>query len=339
MNPAAKTLRLVSFFVFLILLLGAQPASSGDRVIVIGEDDSIVRNRLIKELVAVGFDAIPYAGDAETLETIAEKMQAAAVVRFTLKGYNLDVWVADQVTNKTVHRSLSLSNSGPVDTIAVIAAVELLRASLMELHATTPPPGNVTPEAATAAFSKPKPITQSAPPPKNDWDGETALGAGMAMAGVRTGVGMRLPLSAAIHFQRLVYLRLYGALFLTGTERRVPEGGIRFEPWFAGGEVGFSFFRMRPPIYPFLGIGSGASFIHVEGEAESSFNAKKRWFIRPVLYARGGIGIPIADRFVIQTALSAGMALKIDSVTVVGKERARLGEPLMSFDFMFGIRL
>ena len=318
-----------------ILFAGAN-AFAGDRVVVVNDGDPVIQKRVIEELNAVGFDAKLYEGAPDdSLEMIAEQASAAAVVRLARKGGNIEVWVADRVTNKTVFRSLEVGEGKAQDTVAVIAAVELLRASLMELHAERPPAGKVMPKAETQAFSKPKP-----PPPKKKTFGMlAALGLGGAMAGLKTGIGMRLPVAVTMHAHRLWYLRLNGAFFLFGSKKSQPEGDVRYEPWFGGAEVGAFLNRMRPPIYPFLGVGGGASMVHVEGHGKGAYLSNSRWLRAPVMYGRVGANLPVGRYLLIQASIAAGMALKTDRITVMGKEAARLGRPLIAFDLMLGFVL
>jgi hypothetical protein len=50
----------------------------------------------------------------------------------------VEVWVADRVTGKAVVRELEASESGASDAAVAVGTVELLRASLMELHSGEP---------------------------------------------------------------------------------------------------------------------------------------------------------------------------------------------------------
>lgn len=330
-----KRFSIVWYVCFAFLLLTGVDARAGDRVIVVNDRDLVIQKRVIEELNAVGFEASLYSGAPDdSLEMIAEQTNAAAVVRLARKGGNIEVWVADRVTNKTVFHSLEVGKGGVQETVAVIAAVELLRASFMELHAERPPIGKVEPQKEAQAFSKPmaEPAISS---PREDRAGLFAgVGLGGATAGQKTGLGMRIPLALTWHTHRLFYIRLNGAFFLFGNKQHSPRGDLRYEPWFAGAEAGALFRKMHPPIYPFLGIGGGVSLTHVEGHGTASSISNSRWLLAPVLYGRMGMVLPIGEFFLIQASFFTGMALRINRVSVFGEEVARLGEPLLSFDIL-----
>src|SRR6185436_2860745 len=75
-----------------------------------------------------------------------------------------EVWVADRITGKTVIRDLvgATPESGPDD--VALGAIELLRASLMELHSPTAPPSEAELTPAVRDLSFPVPAVPAKKP-------------------------------------------------------------------------------------------------------------------------------------------------------------------------------
>jgi hypothetical protein len=314
-----------------LLIITSYPLSAlaGDRVAVVTGRDEAVTGRLLKELGTAGFDAFSYTGDPEErLEEIARKERAAAVIRLELKGKNVDVWVADRVTNKIVFRSLEVTeSSGPTDTIAVLAAVELLRASLMELHAPQKTKGQDAASDQTADFSKPAPV----PPVKaaRTWQLAGSLGAGLSYLGRRTGVAMSLPLALTLSLRRLLYFRVLGALSLVPSTLEAPEGEVRFSPWLAGGDIGIIALADKSRFQPVLGAGGGAYLIRVRGQADEGFVSRGRLLVGAILFLRGGLRVRFNSRLAMVTDIAAGWTFPGRSIHIAGREVAELGRPLL----------
>ena len=119
----------------LVVLVASDPASQAAR-------------RLSKELQGIGIDVLVLkatpenSSGRESLERSARSVGAIAAVRLVASGGGTEVWVADRITGKTVIRELmgpTGADAEPDD--VAVGAVELLRASLMELHSPNPPRG------------------------------------------------------------------------------------------------------------------------------------------------------------------------------------------------------
>jgi hypothetical protein len=131
--------------------------------IVTAEPNAPLTKRVRAELLALGVDVLVLrppdeAGPSrEPLEQAARSVGAAAAVRLVAsREGKVEVWVADRVTGKAVVRQLDAPTAGgAADETVAVGAVELLRASLMELHAPSPPRGEVPPTAKLEALALP----------------------------------------------------------------------------------------------------------------------------------------------------------------------------------------
>lgn len=117
--------------------------------IVTAEPNASLTRRVRAELQGLGVDVIvlkpPDEGSPSRapLERAARSVGAVAAVRLVASSEGkVEVWVADRVTGKAVVRELDASESGASDAAVAIGTVELLRASLMELHSGEPPHGD-----------------------------------------------------------------------------------------------------------------------------------------------------------------------------------------------------
>jgi len=151
----------------LLLLAPEARAEAPERVAIVTADpDSPTAKRIQAELVALGVEVTIVAPSDDQpvgrapLEKLARAAGAFAAIRLVPLGAGVEVWVADRVTGKTVVREVlpaSKARGGTEDTVAV-GAVELLRASLLELSLShTAPRGEVEPPEAVERIAPPPP--------------------------------------------------------------------------------------------------------------------------------------------------------------------------------------
>lgn len=128
-------------------------------------------NRLKAELGIHQFDAVVVIrtlADApgEALAEIARHSGALASIAFVQHGSkaSVDVWLVDRLSGKTSMRRLEVGQTADAPSVLAIRAVDLLRASLLELDSGKRPPPDVVgvdpgpvPEAARALASPPMP--------------------------------------------------------------------------------------------------------------------------------------------------------------------------------------
>lgn len=164
-----------SFGAALICCLFVEIAAAAERVVLLvppGPRDGVSR-RLESELSAEGFDVVVVESDArfevDALERAAKAAGGIAAISAQRGGASgTDVWVTDRVTGKTSRRHVEGADAGDAQVLA-LRAVELLRASLLEIHERHPPRGDVAPPAETrtrAARDEPPPDRPQSPSPR-----------------------------------------------------------------------------------------------------------------------------------------------------------------------------
>jgi hypothetical protein len=133
---------LAGLLVLVLWSRGALAASGARVALLTANPRDTTTKRLKAELTQLGVETVVVPAGANTsigrvaLENVARKVGAFAAIRVVPVESEVEVWVADRVTGKTVVREV-LHGSGSAardDTIA-LGAVELLRASLLEVTA------------------------------------------------------------------------------------------------------------------------------------------------------------------------------------------------------------
>ena len=124
-------------------------AESSPRVVLIEDPgETTILPRLRAELVGLGLDVLTVAKNQDEqlprdLIARARDLGAVAAFRVVVVDDRADVWIADRVTGKVVLREL-LPRGAQIDgRVVALRAVELLRASLLELDMGKPPPAEV----------------------------------------------------------------------------------------------------------------------------------------------------------------------------------------------------
>jgi hypothetical protein len=160
----------------LALVVWATPAAGSPRVALVvaaeTSSESSVTTQLRAELSAAGFEiVVTPSSDPETsresLEKIARDTDSFAAIAVVEPegGLAVDIWVADRVTGKTVLRRLDAGEDQRQGAaIVALRAVELLRASLLELNLPERPRGEVSATPEVRAFvPEPRPRLVPAP--------------------------------------------------------------------------------------------------------------------------------------------------------------------------------
>ena len=167
---------------------GRARAESGATLVAIvtAEPNSSLTRRVRAELEGLGVDVIvlkpPDEGSPSRapLEQAARSVGAVAAVRLVASSEGkVEVWVADRVTGKAVVRELDAPESGASDAAVAIGSVELLRASLMELHSGEPPHGDAPANEKIQALA----LALQPPEDRRAWDSARAPEPSSASAG------------------------------------------------------------------------------------------------------------------------------------------------------------
>jgi hypothetical protein len=327
----------------LLLLAGtrraaAEAARSRVALVRTESDDKLLREattRLRAELVSAGFDVVEVErapGDSRAeVEQAAERTQSVATVAIDRagRGAAADVWISDRISGKTVVRRLRVGGGPGAAAVLAIRALELLRASLLEVVA--PPPAAEQP--AAAAPTDVVEWVQPTLPPKAPETGELldgfALGVGVqALHGLR-GIGLGFgPTVRAFHgigggaFGRLVLAGPFG-----GPSLSEPAGTASVRQEFLSLDLGWA--TRAAPLGMLAWVGAGAFHLHTAGAAATPYRSTSDDVFSLLLI--GGLGgiARVGQDLALSAELSA-IALMPRPVVVIADRDAGSAGPSLS---------
>ena len=291
--------------------------------------------RMHGELVSAGFDVEIKAATAgvdarASLEQAASGENVGAVVALlgdTSPG-SVEVWVIDRVTGKSVVRRIpSQPEAGRAAEILAIRAIELLRASLLEIAMVggkeppivpKPPPAEVTRFVESALDTR----------KTSRWAIEVG-GIGVASF---DGVGpMLLPmLRLDLAVGRYVLMRVTAAGL--GTRSHVEsslsstEVSAEVTEQFGLVEAGVRL-RPRQRLQPFFSLGAGARHTSAEGRASFPYQGQTAAQWSFVADAGAGIRVSLRSRFEIALEVHAQLAQPYPTIRFGDSQAASTGRP------------
>lgn len=284
-------LSLVAILASFALAPGHAAAQAGATLVAVVTSDpnAPLTQRVRAELVGIGVDVIVLRPPAEgspgrtPLEQAARNVGAIAAVRLVPSGEGVEVWVADRVTGKAVVRALAMpAEGGPAsDASVAIGAVELLRASLMELHSSEPPRGEVfaTEQVRALALPSLRSAEMGRPRVGLSAGGGVELGVrGLGPSGEGTfalwlGIAPRLG------------IRALAALTLAPAHVDAPHGSFDVTSQLFGVEACYDFAEPAGAWVPVAGLGVAAANVHASGTAVPPFvsASESTWLAAPLL--------------------------------------------------------
>jgi hypothetical protein len=251
--------------------------------IVTAEPSSSLTRRVRAELEGLGLDVIvlkpPDEGTPSRapLEQAARSVGAVAAVRLIpSREGKVEVWVADRVTGKAVVRELDAPEGDTSDAAVAVGSVELLRASLMELHSGEPPHGDAPPTEKIQAIALP-------PRPRVP---RLGLGAGAgAELGVR-GLGPSADIDAGLWIRIASHLgaRLVAHASLAPAHVQTPSGAVDVRSQLFAAMAAWDVLDPSGTWVPTLSLGIAAAHVATTGTAVSPFVSATdaRWYPAPV---------------------------------------------------------
>jgi hypothetical protein len=348
--------RLFAALLAIALFGPAEARAAPSRVLVVrpANADVAVEEALLRlhaELSAAGFDviemdAVPGKDARAQVEGARLEPRPFATIALAGTGAAADVWVADHLSGKTLVRRV---DAGAPRSLA-IHAVELLRASLLEIQP-RPPPAPMPADVAqwmNAGPSPPTPLPAPAPPPapraaappgrielplRAFLDGP-AFEAGLALVHGFQGLGtaiaptarVLLPLPADFAL-RLSFLHTVAApdLFASGGSASLRHDRIAIEALrvFGGGDA-----RVRP----LLSLGAGPWALHAEGHGEPGHASRATTAWSFAADAGVGLAIRALDWLALAADVHAVFLLPEPVVRIAGAEAGRAGVPMLLVD-------
>ena len=325
--------------------------------------------RLSAELRAAGFtvrtiDASGRDGRAE-VERVAGSFATIAIVTTEL-GAVADVWVADRLTGKTTVRRVDVIDPALPTAASDLAvrSVELLRASLLELHepsqrradlpeeiarfAAAPPiptrplPPPAAPPASPVAASPeapPRPAP-ALPAPRSPEPRSSALaaparslGAGVEVAAAlllspEAGASFRPLLRVALDFPAGFSVRLAAAIPFDTTTLVASNGTVAIRQTLVTLDAAYAFGPARWRFRPVGSIGGGFYALRVDGDAVKPYVGEHHDAAAGFAAAGLGVRAGVTDRLKVLADVQTIVLFPEQIVTATGATLAHLGRPL-----------
>lgn len=322
----------------LCLLLGRLPARAAEptRVTLIDDPaDTSILPRLRAELSGLGLDVrtVPKREDEQLprdLIAAARDSGAVAAFRIVLAGLHdgahegkhddvhADVWIADRVTGKVVLREM-LPRGAQVDgRVVALRAVELLRASLMELDVRPVPV-----EEAPAAASLPQSSGLL-----EDLERAT-LSADSSFLWSPGGTGPAVGVAAAVAWKPTwIGVRLFGGSMLAPATIQRPEGSGQVTTRWMGLDAILQPRRRRMAWRPRVGLGWAALSTELRGDANPAWISEQRtvYTLSPRLAA--DLGWAVHSRLRIGLGLAYLRPLRSQSLVIASRVVGSYGDNL-----------
>lgn len=332
---------------FLIAMLHPTQTHAANRVVVLRNTPQDIAVNLVRELNASGFEAkIVSAASNSSLEQTAQTEDASAAIRLTQRGKKVEVWVADRVTGKMVSRTITLQpGREPEDSIIVLAAVELLRASLMEIYAVNRPQGDVAVDAETKEFAKPAPVFANKE--TQPISVRLALGGGGAHIGSNARMSGHGSTTFTLELYEQFLFSVVGQFSFSPHVFEEVEGTTKIYPFYWGAESVILLRKKGHRLRPLIGIGLGAAMFYTQGSVNESYEpdngipikSQTQTAIVPTPFMKSGVRLRATDLLFLRLDMMLGFATEKTAVQVANRTIAHIGRPWFSMDLLLEITL
>lgn len=280
--------------------------------------------QLEAELQLLGFEVVHAPAIDPTrvrdLQALARELDVAAAILVDPGDAQIDLWVVDRTTGKTVVRTVAIDDPRSHDAarVAAVRAIDLLRASFRELEDAPPPP-----EAEVKATPPVRRTIRRVPR-------RFGLTVGPAVAGAAGGLGATA--HVAIAFEAMPHpvfgIGVRGFVPVVGARVTAPEGAVRVHVgWITVGPR----FALRKPdriVLPSLGVSVGAAFAGMRGEAEPPYEGHYDLVASAMFELDAALAIAVHSRVRIWLDASVGAAVPRVGVRIAGERVATWGTPL-----------
>jgi hypothetical protein len=289
-------------------------------------DATRFESRLRSELLAAGFEVLSVPDPSEVgpdmLEAVAVRTQSVAsiAVERPVGSVSATVWVSEQVTGKTLVRKVRPENVSPdAPSVFALRAVELLRASLLELNEPHPARGSVpAPDRVRQWVSPPVPspgASSGAPRPAPALGllaGAAALG---GPGGVPPGVGPAIGALWRFAPRWAAEARFAGPVFGSVSGE---EGSAALDQELLAAHLRFEMTSPGQPLVPFASLGAGAFRLGGSGRAPNPQAARSDAAWSPVVLLAEGLRVRAGE--------ALGLTLELQTFVATSRPVVRLGD-------------
>jgi hypothetical protein len=292
--------------------------------------------RLGAELRAAGFEVVsvrraPGAGARDAVEapSSAPEPIATIAIQGTGGGAVADVWVADHLSDKTLVKRIEVNDADPSSASITLAirAVELLRASLLELREPRRAPRPVPPDVAR--WIEPRP---AAAPPPPEGPGGPGIEAAVAVLGSYAGFGVTLGPRVRVSHPAPLGCLARASLFM-GLSRPVvtaPSSFASLDQELGSLDLARPFGPFAGGLRPVVSLGIGAYHLHTQASGTGSYpigGSASTWAF--AADAGAGLALPLGAHLALQADLHALFLAPEPAVRLAGFDAGRAGQPAL----------
>ncbi len=289
--------RLAAVWVLASGVAAAQVAPPTEVVVISPDPAAPLSIRVAAELRQLGLRVIfvrqpdTEAMGPTSLEATAQGVGAFAAVRVVRAGPAVEVWIADRTTGKTVIREVVDAEQAGTDADVALGAVELLRASLLELQVPERPRQAEVEPAPEVLQVIPAPPSPPTPEADGGGPGETAAALGVAvdpgLGGFRPGLGAQVLVSR--RFGEWFGVEAMGDVLFASIDDSPRATAATTTSWVgAAAMVAPTVGRLQPR----LGAGAGAAHLQLQGSGEAAGYLGRqieKWLA--VVHVRSGLAV------------------------------------------------
>ncbi len=310
------------------LLASVSRAADPQTIVLVSDHtDAAVTSLLREELINLGLNVqVVDRGDhelspGELIET-ARQNHAFAAFRVLVGQGKMEVWLADRMTGKVLLREVLRTPDRPSNTsqtAAVARAVELLRASLLELDVDDRPAGEVERPKALPKALQPPPRTSE--PVSNSG---VAINTSFILLGASLHASPSPGIGVALRWQALHNFSLVGrvAVPLTGPDYTIPEGHAQITPRFGALSLRLNTNDFAHGFRASAESGFGVLWTRAVGVASQGYSAFIATDVEPVPFLGGEISYSATRNIAFAFGLLGGPGMRPTKYVVTNDETA-----------------
>jgi hypothetical protein len=314
----------------LLLAVGIPARADDPGTVVLSLDAGApgLAERLRAELASLGFKVVEVepAGHAVPLDLVARQARAVAAIRIASASADVEVWVADRMTGKTLLRHVSAGQGNASIPAADIAlqAVELLRASLLELGSGQASREEVTPPARLEAR-----LAETGTSRRSAHRLGFALGPGLLVSRGGLPASGHVLMQLDRGFGEGLQAHVLASLPVLPSQISADEGSANIATTLVGG--GLDLRPLQPGACWQAQAGAGVSllWLQMQGVGTPPFTGTAADVLAGAPYLRLGLSLCLTGGWLLALDGLSGYALAQPVMRFVGREIAVFGRPFV----------
>lgn len=299
-------------------------------VIVADEPDDAASSRLHRDLRSLGFAVVVLSAtpenssDTAALERAARGLGGIAGVHLLANSAGSELWLFEPATGQTVTRSLPRSEGVAAHPNEVaLGTLELLRASMMELHPRPRALGRAQPDR-----SAPPLASEGAHEPKQGLAAFSLSGGVAAELGLRSvGPSLSTLWAAWLRVGGCFGVRGFAALPLVAEAAELSEGRVEVEPLLLGAGLSCTWADSAGRFWPRVSLGFAAAHVTTRGSAVDPSRSSDGAAWLGGAYGLLGLGARVARQVRVNLDLTAVVLPTPASIVASQREVGTWGAP------------